>query len=58
TTLVNGLSILVFGVAVSNNMTRNRLKTFAYGSIGLVIMFVATIHGMVTFWKQGSWLTR
>jgi len=58
TTFVNGLSILVFGAAISNNMTRNRLKTFAYGSIGLAIMFVATLHGLVTFWKQGSWLTR
>ncbi len=58
TTLINGVSILVFGAAISNNMARNRLKTFAYGSVGLIIMFVATLHGLVTFWKQGSWLTR
>jgi cellulose synthase/poly-beta-1,6-N-acetylglucosamine synthase-like glycosyltransferase len=58
TTLVNGVSLLVFGAAIRNNMARNRLKTFAYGSVGLIIMFIATLHGLVTFWKQGSWLTR
>jgi cellulose synthase/poly-beta-1,6-N-acetylglucosamine synthase-like glycosyltransferase len=58
TTLINDVSILVFGAAIRNNMARNRLKTFAYGSVGLIIMFIATLHGLVTFWKQGSWLTR
>ena len=58
TTIINGASILVFGAAISNNIARNRLKTFVYGSVGLIIMFIATMHGLMTFWKQGSWLTR
>ena len=57
-TLVNFFGISVFGIAISNNMSRNKLKTFAFGAIGLLIMFVASIHGLLTIWKQGSWLTR
>jgi hypothetical protein len=56
--LVNFFGISVFGAAISNNMSRNKMKTFAYGAIGLLIMFVASIHGLLTIWKQGSWLTR
>ncbi len=58
TTLANFMAILVFGLAISNNMTRDRLKTFIYGAFGLTIMFICSIYGLLTFWKQGSWLTR
>ena len=44
--------------SIYNNIARNRLKTFVYGSVGLIIMFIATMHGLMTFWKQRSWLTR
>ncbi len=56
--ILNFVGVGIYAAAVSSNMLVNRLKTFAYGSIALLILFVANIWGLMTFWKQGSWLTR
>ncbi len=47
-----------FIVTVMGRIPKKRLRTLAYGALGLLIMFIANIYGMFTFWKQGSWLTR
>jgi cellulose synthase/poly-beta-1,6-N-acetylglucosamine synthase-like glycosyltransferase len=58
TVIANISGSAVFGIAVSATMVKEKLKTFAYGSIALVIMFAAAIYGLFTFWKQGKWMTR
>ena len=58
TTVANVAGSTVFGIAVSATMVKEKLKTFAYGSISLVLMFAAAIYGLFTFWKQGKWMTR
>ena len=58
TTWFNFIGIAIFGIAISNNMSAERRRTFIYAPIGLLIMFVTTIYGFFTFWKQKSWMTR
>ncbi len=55
---LNVVGISAFGIAISNNMSVDRRKTFIYAPVGLVIMFITTWYGLLTFWKQNSWLTR
>ncbi len=43
---------LVFASAVLETMTRERIKTFFFGLIALSVMFLATIYGLFTVWKQ------
>ncbi len=57
-TILDFIGLGIYAAAVSMNMLVNRLKTFAYGSFALLILLVANIWGLMTVWKQGSWLTR
>ncbi|SMD31177.1 glycosyltransferase family 2 protein [Picrophilus oshimae] len=47
-----------FILTVMGRIPKKRLRTLAYGALGLLIMFIANIYGLFTFWRQGSWLTR
>jgi len=48
-----------FIVTVAARITPGeRMRTLAYGSMALVIMFLSTIYGLFTFWKRTDWLTR
>ncbi|CAC12002.1 membrane bound polysaccharide synthase related protein [Thermoplasma acidophilum] len=51
-------SAVIFGVSISTTMKGEKAKVFAYGSIGLLMMFVSTIYALFTFYKQDRWLTR
>lgn len=53
---VAGNAIFLGTIAIKIN--RKRIKTIAFGSIALAIMFATTLYGLVTFWKQDSWMTR
>lgn len=55
---LNVAGLAAFGIAISNNMSEDRRKTFIYAPVGLTIMFFATMYGFLTFWKQKSWMTR
>ena len=49
----------VFLTKVASQITPGqKLRTIAYGSIALLIMFCSTIYGLFTFWKRTDWLTR
>ncbi|MHB8396680.1 MAG: glycosyltransferase [Thermoplasmataceae archaeon] len=56
TLTVIGMS--VFGIAISDIMIKERLKTFVYGALALALMFFVNVYGLMTIWKQSSWLTR
>ncbi|MEM0130118.1 MAG: glycosyltransferase [Thermoplasmatales archaeon] len=49
---------VLFGSALTLNLKRERLRTLGYGGIALLIIFATSIYGMLTCWKQWSWLTR
>ncbi|MCL5442365.1 MAG: glycosyltransferase [Candidatus Marsarchaeota archaeon] len=52
------VAIAIFGIALSTRVKRKRKKTFAYGGIAMLIILFATFYGLLTIWKQNSWLTR
>lgn len=56
--VMNVVGNLVFLGAITAKINRERLKTIAFGSVALGIMFATTLYGLVTFWKQKTWLTR
>ncbi len=50
--IVNGFGVTVFGIAISTNMLKRKLRTFAFGGIALLIMFATFFYGLLTVWKQ------
>ncbi len=50
--IVNGFGITVFGIAISTNMLKKKMRTFAFGGVALLIMFVTFFYGLLTVWKQ------
>lgn len=50
--IVNGFGITVFGIAISTNMIRKKVRTFAFGGVALLIMFLTFFYGLLTVWKQ------
>lgn len=56
--VLNAVGNLVFLGAIAAKVNKERLRTFAFGSVALGIMFATTLYGLMTFWKQKSWLTR
>ncbi|MEM0127620.1 MAG: glycosyltransferase family 2 protein [Thermoplasmatales archaeon] len=48
----------IFGSALAFNLKRERLRTLGYGGVALLIIFLTSIYGMLTCWKQWTWLTR
>ena len=52
------IAIAIFGVALYARVKRHRKKTFAYGGIAMLIILFATFYGLLTIWRQNSWLTR
>lgn len=56
--MLNAAGNLIFLSAIAAKINRERLKTFAFGSVALAIMFITTLYGLATFWKQKTWLTR
>ncbi len=50
---------MIFLGAVITRMKGEKLKTIAFGALGLLVLFVTNIYGIFTFWKGGNhWLTR
>lgn len=56
--VMNVVGNVVFLGAIAAKINKERIKTIAYGSVALGIMFATTLYGLVTFWKQKTWLTR
>jgi cellulose synthase/poly-beta-1,6-N-acetylglucosamine synthase-like glycosyltransferase len=63
--LINGLMYglgavgdVIFVGAIALNIPKERLRTIAYGALGLGILFFVNLYGLATFWKQSGWLTR
>ncbi len=56
--LLNVAGNAIFLGAIAVKINKERVKTIAFGSIALAIMFATTLYGLVTFWKQNSWMTR
>ncbi len=56
--LLNVAGNAIFLGAIAVKINKERMKTIAFGSIALGIMFATTLYGLITFWKQDSWMTR
>ena len=53
------IGLAVFGIAIAARIAKGRkLKTLIYGIVALLMMFVASIYGFLTVWRQDAWLTR
>jgi hypothetical protein len=51
--------LAMFGIAIASRIAKGRkLKTMAYGIVALLMVFVASMYGLFTVWKQNDWLTR
>lgn len=48
----------IFLATVAQRMSGERLKTFVYGAVAMVVLFVTSMYGLLTFWKTKSWGTR
>jgi hypothetical protein len=48
----------IFVLTVAGKITKERLKTMAYGALAMGILFVTTVYGAFTFWKEPKWGTR
>lgn len=57
-TLANYMATAVFTVAIAFRINKERLKTFAFGIIAMIVMLVTTLYGLITIWKQNGWMTR
>lgn len=56
--IMNGVGTILFASAIVSRITKERIKTLAFGGIGLALLFFTSIYGLLTFWKQSKWLTR
>jgi cellulose synthase/poly-beta-1,6-N-acetylglucosamine synthase-like glycosyltransferase len=53
------IGLIAFTIAVAVRITKGiKMKTLAVGAIVLIMMFAASIYGLLTIWKQNEWLTR
>jgi hypothetical protein len=53
------LGLAVFGIAIGIRITKGKKKkTLVLGIVALLMMFAASIYGLLTVWKQNEWLTR
>lgn len=50
--VVNGFGVVAFGIAISTNILKRKIKTFAFGGVALAIMFATFFYGLATVWKQ------
>ncbi len=48
----------IFLGTVAQRMSGERAKTFVYGAVAVGVLFVTSIYGLLTFWKNKSWGTR
>jgi hypothetical protein len=48
----------IFVGAIMIRIPKNRIRTLAYGAMGLGVLFFVNLYGLFTFWKQSKWLTR
>ncbi|BAB60125.1 N-acetylglucosaminyltransferase [Thermoplasma volcanium GSS1] len=55
---LNTAAIVIFGVTISVTIKKERFRVFAYGALGLLLMYISTIYALFTFFKQDKWLTR
>ena len=56
--IMNGMGTMLFASAVVSRIPKERIKTLAFGGVGLALLFFTSIYGLMTFWKQSKWLTR
>lgn len=57
-TVANVGGTAIFLGTVAQRMNGERLKTIAYGAVAVGVLFVTSIYGLLTFWKNKSWGTR
>ena len=48
----------IFVLTVAGKINRERLKTLGYGAVAMGLLFVTTVYGAFTFWKEPKWGTR
>jgi cellulose synthase/poly-beta-1,6-N-acetylglucosamine synthase-like glycosyltransferase len=58
TTVANYMATMVFSLAIAFRISKDRLKTFAFGAIAMLVMLGTSIYGLITIWKQNGWMTR
>lgn len=51
------IAVIPFALTIVYLIPEDKLRTLIYGSIALVVQYVASLYAMVTFWWQ-DWLTR
>jgi len=56
--IVNFFGTGVFLVTVVGRIQSQRLRTLGYGALAMGILFITTLYGLMTFWKQTNWMTR
>ncbi|MEM0139671.1 MAG: glycosyltransferase [Ferroplasma sp.] len=56
--IIGTLGDLIFIAAMVIKIPKNRIRTLAYGGIGLAMLFFVNLYGLATFWKQSKWLSR
>ena len=56
--LVGFIGTLVFGTAVGLTLLGKRKRTMVLGGVALIMLFAASIYGLVSVYKQDKWLTR
>lgn len=55
---INATGSGIFILTVAGKISKERLKTMAYGAIAMGILFATTVYGAFTFWKEPKWGTR
>ncbi|WP_188680941.1 glycosyltransferase [Thermogymnomonas acidicola] len=58
TSILDFFGLSIFAISLNAKMGKERLRVWGYGAIALLLMFITTVYGLFTFWKQGRWLTR
>lgn len=48
----------IFVLTVAGKINGERLKTLGYGAVAMGLLFVTTVYGAFTFWKEPKWGTR
>ncbi len=55
---VNTTGSGIFILTVAGKISKERIRTMAYGAVAMGILFVTTVYGAFTFWKEPKWGTR
>lgn len=55
---INGIGSAGFVLTVAGKINKERIRTIAYGALAMGILFVTTVYGAFTFWKEPKWGTR